>query len=478
MKKRISLFKEMSFERIKKLTKIQKTSLALVLLVVIGGISVLVYADEGHETAEPVVQQTEQVIVRKVGDVDIDAISQEGLSSFYGEITSKDVASINASREGVISSWNVSVGDNVLAGKVLGYITVTGVSAEQQQQLAAAESESLKARLDAELARQIASDSMNVFSGMSEKYKSILDLQNKAYGAVNGSSIAQQEVANLARLAFSDIYPHIGIPSRSTAEGGNLSANGTSLFDTLTYLGIKYGVGIKKSSVQYDYQSFIATYTKKIREGNVNVTDVQQFLNKTSNILSESFPQSDVFTQTDIDKVYEFVKDYQEKIASTSERYRDQALAGVDIQKNIIDFDNEIALKNLDQKSTQARAQNGALAAELLAQKLAVSAGGVIPILAAKSGIVATVEKNVGDYVTVSDRVGFISSANPRKNVRFTIPASWKDISKGDTLSISWRPEYSMGSAVITGISPIIDEKGGYQAEAIISKETAYPVGA
>ncbi|MBX9732728.1 MAG: hypothetical protein K2X37_01600, partial [Chitinophagaceae bacterium] len=95
-----------------------------------------------------------------------------------------------------------------------------------------------------------------------------------------------------------------------------------------------------------------------------------------------------------------------------------------------------------------------------------------------KSGFVATIEKNVGEYVTISDRVGFISNAIPRKNVRFTIPASWKDINKGDSLSISWRPEYSMGSAVITGISPIIDEKGGYQAEAVISRETVFPVGA
>ena len=35
-----------------------------------------------------------------------------------------------------------------------------------------------------------------------------------------------------------------------------------------------------------------------------------------------------------------------------------------------------------------------------------------------------------------------------------------------------------MGSAIITGISPIINEKGGYQAEARISKETVFPVGA
>ncbi len=479
MKEKISLYKKRSFEILQKLTKNQKIFSIVGLFVLVVVTTTIVYASpDGHDTPVVEVKQNEQVVVRKVGDTDTDAISQEGLGSFYGEIVSKDVASINPSREGVISSWNVSVGDSVSTGSVLGYITVTGVSSEQQQQIAVAESEAIKAKLDAELAMSIAQDSGDVFSQAQEKYKNLSESQNQAYGKIKNENVVESEINNLARLSFSEIYPLIGIPNQSYSSLGVLFQTGSSIFNDKTYLGIKYGVGVKRTLLDSEYQSYTNGYVKKIRDGNVEIGDLQQFLKKTTEVLTESFPQGDLFTQKNIDDAFALVKDYQEKTADVSTRYREQSLVGVDLQKNLISFETELDLKKLDQKNTQSKAENNAKVALILAQKLAVSAGGVIPILSTKSGVVATVEKNVGDYVTISDRIGFISNANPRKSVRFTIPASWKDINKGDSLSIAWRSEYGMGSAIIAGISPIIDEKGGYQAEAVISKETVFPVGA
>ena len=479
MKEKIYFYKKRSFETLQKLSKKQRTFSILGILILIGTVATIVYASpEGHDAPVIEVKQSEQVVVRKVGDTDTDAISQEGLSSFYGEIVSKDVASINVSREGVISSWNVSVGDNVSAGSVLGYVTVTGVSPEQQMALAQQQANALKAQLDLDLAKKISINSAKVFSSAKDKYNTLSETQNKAYGNIKGKNTVEGEIENLARVSFSQFYPLIGIPTTSTPQGGSVNANGTSLFNSKTYLSLKYGVGIKKQDETYAYQSFIISYANKIGDGTVGIGDLQEFLRKTSEIIGESYPQSDTFTQSDINHTVEFIKEYQAQVAEASTRYREQALTGFDLQKNIVSFDIELDLKNLEQQNAQSKAENEAKGAELLALKLAVSAGGVIPIYASKSGVVATVEKNVGDYVTISDRVGFISNANPRKSVRFTIPASWKDINKGDTLSISWRPEYGMGSATITGISPVIDEKGGYQAEAVISKETVFPVGA
>lgn len=489
MKKRISLFKEKSFEIIKKLTKIQKTSLAVALLVVIGGVSVLVYADEGHDTPEPVVQQTEQVVVRKVGDVDVDAISQEGLSSFYGEITSKDIASINASREGVISSWNVSVGQNVSVGTVLGYVTVTGVSPEQQMALAEQQANALKAQLDLETANTIANQTETVFGKIAESLKSVAGKQRSIYDGSSGSASTtyQTELAaieanraslvnklqDFANTALTEVYPLI-------------SSSGNSPFNSNYYeANLIWGFGTKNGNLRDSYVILSKSLAEKVRARTVTDQDIRNYLDKTIEMVEASI----VIETLDLNAITESVKDLQTELRDISSelaqatidlasKERERSQIEVDLSKSLAEFDNELELKKLEQLSTNERAKSEAKAAQLFAEKLAVSAGGVIPILATKSGVVATVEKNVGDYVTISDRVGFISNANPRKNVRFTIPASWKDISKGDTLSISWRPEYSMGSAVITGISPIIDEKGGYQAEAVISKDTAFPVGA
>jgi len=489
MKEKISLYKKRSFEIIQKLTKIQKTSLIISVLVVTGLISVFVYADEGHDSPEPVLQQTEQIVVRKVGDVDVDAISQEGLGSFYGEIVSKDVASINASREGVISSWNVSVGDTVSAGAVLGYVTVTGVSSEQQMALAEQQANALKAQLDLETANKIATQTESVFGKIAESLNLVANKQRSIYDGSGGTvsttyqtelqAITQQQVQlsnklqDFANTALTEIYPQVSAYGNSPFNGSYYEAN------------LNWGFGVKNSSLRNSYATLSRDLAIKIRSRTVTDQDIRNYLDKTIEMVDASI----VVENLDLEAITGSVKDLQTELRDISSeltqvtiekaaKERERSQIEIELSRSLSGFENDLSLKKLEQLSANERAKNEARGAELLAQKLAVSAGGVIPILAAKSGVVATVEKNVGDYVTISDRVGFISNANPRKNVRFTVPASWKDINKGDTLSISWRPEYGMGSATITGISPVIDEKGGYQAEAVISKETVFPVGA
>lgn len=489
MKEKISLYKKRSFEIIQKLTKIQKISLIMSVLVVTGLISVFVYADEGHDSPEPVVQQTEQVIVRKVGDVDPDAISQEGLGSFYGEITSKDVASINASREGVISSWNVSVGDSVSAGSVLGYVTVTGVSPEQQMALAEQQANALKAQLDLETANKISAQTESVFGQIAESLNSVANKQRSIYDGTGGTAsttyqtelqaITQQQtqlsnkLQDFGNTALTEIYPLVSAPGNSPFNSSYYEAN------------LIWGFGVKNGTLRGSYVFLSKLLAEKVRARTVTDQDIRNYLDKTIEMVDASI----VVENLNLEAITESVKDLQTELRDISSeltqatidkasKERERSQIEIELSRSLSGFENDLSLQKLEQLSASERAKNEARGAELLAQKLAVSAGGVIPILAAKSGVVATVEKNVGDYVTISDRIGFISNTNPRKNVRFTIPASWKDINKGDSLSISWRPEYGMGSATITGISPVIDEKGGYQAEAVISKETVFPVGA
>ncbi len=491
MKEKISLYKKRVINVYQQLSKRQKIVLPVIAILVIGSITTIVFASpEGHD-AEPasVVQQSEQVLVRKVGDVDTDAISQEGLSSFYGEITSKDIASINASREGVISSWNVSVGDSVSTGTVLGYVTVTGVSPEQQMALAEQQANALKAQLDLETANKISKETESVFGQITESLKSVANKQKSIYDGSDGTlsstyqtelqAITQQQIQlnnklqDFAKTAIAEIYPQISVYGNSPFNS-HYSDN-----------SLKAGFGVRNSDLRNKYITIIKSLAVQTQNRTIADQDVRNFLDKTIEMVDASLSSESL----NLDAITMSVKDLQTELRDISSeltqatidkaaKERERSQIDIELSKSLVGFETDLSLKKLEQLSANERAKNEAKGAELLAQKLAVSAGGVIPIYASKSGVVATVEKKVGDYVTISDRVGFISNANPRKNVRFTIPASWKDINEGDTLSISWRPEYSMGSAVITGISPIIDEKGGYQAEAVISKETPFPVGA
>ena len=488
MKKTISLFKKRSFEVVDTLTKKQKIIGIFGLILTAGTVGSIVFATGDHEGAEPVIEtQIEQVLIRKVGDTDSDSISEEGLSSFYGEIVSKDVASINPSREGVISSWNVSVGDAVSAGQILGYITVTGVSSDQQQQLAQQEANALKAQLDLETANKISDQTESVFEKIAGSLKFVADKQRSIYdGTVGSASTTYQtelqaitsrqnlllnKLQDFGKTALAEIYPQISYAS----------------FSNTTYVP-SFKFQSRVPGLQNQYLTFFESYVISVNNRKLTDDQIRLFLDKTTEFVSSSI-SSDFFTEADkkdiladIGALQTDFRDLSDKLTQSTidkaSKERERSQIEVELTKSLSGFDNDLSLKKLDQLSSNERAKNEAKGAKLLAQKLAVSAGGVVPILAIKGGIIATVDKNIGDYVTLSDRIGYISNKNPRKSVRFTIPASWKDINKGDTLSISWRPEYSLGSAVIAGISPIIDDKGGYQAEAVISKETQFPVGA
>ncbi len=463
----------------------------------IGGMS-LVFADEGHEeTAEIQPVQSQKIAVRTVGDVDPDGISQEGLNSFYGEVTSNDIGSIYSPREGVISSWNVSIGDTVSAGKVLGYVTVTTLSAEQQQSLVEQQAAALKAQLDYQTAQQISQKTKDVFGQISERTRSLVDKQKSLFigsnsttsvsfqtemGAIeNNRKLLEEKVQSFARTSLVEIFHIVG------QEG----ANPLSSDLVLSTVQLKPVIGQRDLTTRADYSNNLQTYVIKVKNRTVTLQDIQRFIDSTVTLLSGSLNslsgQEYVGEQLkeDIVRLGEIQTDFRELSSEVAQstidfagKQREQLQVDIDASKQITELDNEFSLQLLDQEKSNQIAQNEARAAQLLADKLATVSGGVVPILASRGGIIGTIEKSVGSYVTASDRIGLISNNNPKKLVRFTIPASWKDIKKGDALSVSWRSEFGSVDGILDGISPILDSKGGYQAELTLPKETVFPVGA
>lgn len=388
----------------------------------------------------------------------------------------------------MITSWNVSVGDRIAEGAVLGYVTVTGVSPEQQMQLAEQEANALKAKLDLETVNTIASQTESVFSRISESLRSVADKQKAIYDGTSGSVTStyltelqaiqarqmslENKLQDFSNTALNEIYPEVSQFGQSPFNSG------------YTESSLNSELGNRNSSLRNIYASLVKQFATKVTSRTVTDQDIRNFLNETTDIIEATLPGSSIDTVN----VTESIKDLQTELRDISgelsqatidktAKERERSQAEVELLRSLSGFDNDLSLKKLDQLSASERAKNEAKAAELLAQRLSVSAGGVVPILASKSGIVASVEKNVGDYVSVADKIGLISNQNPVKIVRFTIPSSWRDIKKGDTLALIWKADFKPGSAVITGISPILNENGGHQAEAVLSKNTVFPVG-
>lgn len=488
MEKIISLQKKKLLNLFTSFTQIKKTSFSYLLL----GLSIttlIVYASpEGHDTPVAEVKQSEQIVVRKAGDTDPDAISQEGLGSFYGEIISKDIASVHSSREGVITSWNVSIGDRVSAGTILGYVTVTGVSPEQQMQLAEQQANVLKAKLDLETVNKITAETESVFGKITNSLKSVADKQREIYDGTNGAVTStyltelqaiqarqaslENKLQDFSNTALNEIYPLVSQYGQSPSNSGYSETS------------LNADLGNRNSSLRNIYASLIKQFATKVTSRTVTDQDVRNFLNKTTDVIEATLPTGSI----DTGKIITSIKDLQTELRDISNelsqsaidkasKERERSQIDIELAKSLAEFDNDLNLKKLEQTTANERAKNEAKGAELLAQNLSISAGGVVPVLASKSGIVASIEKNVGEYVSVADQIGLISNQNPVKIVRFTIPTSWREVKSGDILSLIWKADFSPGSAVITGISPIINKNGGHQAEAVLSKDTVFPVG-
>jgi multidrug efflux pump subunit AcrA (membrane-fusion protein) len=198
----------------------------VVLIGLIGSIS-LVFADAGHESAPVATEvKTEKIVVRTVGDIDPDGISEEGLNSFYGEITSKDIGAVYSPREGVISSWNVSVGDTVNTGSILGYVTVTSLSVEQQQNLAQQQAAALKAQLDFETSKQISEKTKGVFGEIGDRIRGLADKQKSLFSGSNSvgsttfvteltaleanKALLESKIQDFARTSLIEVYQIVG----------------------------------------------------------------------------------------------------------------------------------------------------------------------------------------------------------------------------------------------------------------------------
>jgi multidrug efflux pump subunit AcrA (membrane-fusion protein) len=487
----ISLYKKKIFDFVNKLSQIQKVTFSFLVLTIIGVAGFVVYADEGHDAPDVVqVQQSEQVLVRRVGDTDPDNISQEGLGSFYGEITSKDISTINASRDGVISSWNVSVGDRVSTGQVLGYVTVTGVSVEQQLMLAEQQANALKAQLDVETANKVASQTETVFGKISQSLRDIADKQRQQYVGSNSTvtntyqtelnAITSKQILLTSKLqdfgktALLQIYPMIANNSTPPNNSANL---GVGTF--------RNGVGAIDSTALNNYITFLGRYITLTNNRQLTEEDIRLFLDRTNSILGVSLSIEEVNKDDIVTKIKELQTDFRDlsdmisrATIDRASKEREKSQIEIELSKSLAGYENDLDLKKLEQTTLTEKAKNEARGAQLLAERLSVSASGVIPILAGRSGIIASVDKNVGDYITISERIGYIAKDNPVKMVRFTIPPSWREIKKGDSLSLIWKTDFNAGSAIITGISPTINDKGGHQAEALLSVDTVFPVGA
>lgn len=429
----------------------------VVLLVALGVIVVL-----PKQQAETV-SQAQTTISLATQTVGSETAAFSTASSWPGEIISPNDADVQPPREGAIVSWDVSIGDYVSAGQVLGRLSATSLTPELATTLA--EQAAALAQAKARAA------STDTYVGQTKTQLSTFTTSDTALRAIEE---AKQSVIATKESVRATLRQSI------VSEYSEFSGNNRDILSSTSYLSeqsIPYWFGATNSSLRNRYLTAIMSSLDALEKDPVpQQVGVDYFLAATQ-LASASIAGGESFTQTNLNDLRKDIAEDQASFNEAVAAYREAVL-------NVSEKEKEYAERSRDtsQKSTELDRENIVAQGELEAAEAAYRAvSGAITggsaIVAPKSGYVSAIVSQIGEFVAPGEAVASISSGiQTNKIVRFRIPSNVEVPKKGDVVKIV-RPGFAkdVRTATISGVGTALDGNGAFMADARIDGSIDWP---
>lgn len=382
-------------------------------------------------------------------------------ASWPGEIISPNDADVQPPREGTVVSWNVTIGEYVNAGKVLGRLSAAPLTPELATTLAerAAEVAQAKSKLS----------STQSFVGQS---KSQLSAFSNADTAERAIEEAKQAASASGETAKSVLRQSI---IQEFAKFTN-NTSGTLNSSQVLRAQIFYYFGALNSSLPNKYITATVNAVGALEKESVPQKEGVEYFIAATQLASASISGSD-FTQTDLDALRELISEHQASFNEAVEKYREALLTVSEKEKEYAERNRDTANKNteLDRDQLSAEAEYAAAQAAYGAASGAITGG--TAIIAPKSGYVSAILGQIGEFVSPGKTVASISSgAQTNKFVRFRIPSNVEVPKKGDTVKVI-RPGFAkdVRTATIVGVGTALDGNGAFMADARVQGTLEWP---
>lgn len=382
-------------------------------------------------------------------------------ASWPGEIISPNDADVQPPREGTIVSWNVTIGEYVNAGEVLGRLSAAPLTPELATTLAerAAEVAQAKSKLA----------STQSFVGQSKGQLSTFSNADTAQRAI--------DEARQAALAAGETAKGV-LRQAIVQEFAEFTGNSQDVLSSKSVFSAQpfYYFGATNSSLRDKYVTATTFAVAALEKEPVPQKEGVAYFTAATQLASASISAGD-FTQADLNALRELISEHQSDFNDAVEKYREALLTVSEKEKEYAERNRDTASKSteLDREQLVAEADYEAAKAAYEAASGAITGG--TAIIAPKSGNVSAILGQIGEFVSPGKTVASISSGiHTNKLVRFRIPSNVEVPKKGDTVKVI-RPGFAKDvlSATIVGVGTALDGNGAFMADARVQGELEWP---
>lgn len=437
----------------------QLASGILILLVVVLG--VLNLPSQNNEQNITGVQTTVASLVTQTVGAETEAFAT--FASWPGEIISPNDADIQPPRSGTIISWNVSIGEYVQVGSVLGRLSAAPLTPELAltlaEQAAALAQAKARAASTGTFVDQTKSQ-LSTFSSSGSALQAIKDAKQTV-------SATEETVKSVLRRS---IVKEFSVFSGSSRDILSASSN---LYSTQ----LSWYFGATNSSLRDKYLTAIGNVLAVLDKETISQKEGTEYFFASTRLASASIAGGEFFTQTQLDDLRKEIGDDQTDFNEAVEKYRDAVLNVSEKEKEYAERTRDTANKLTELDREYIIAQDEIEAAEASYRAVSGAITGGTAIIAPKSGYVSAIMSQIGEFVEPGKAVASISSGvQTNKIIRFRIPSNVEVPKKGDMVKII-RPGFAkdVRTATITGVGTALDSNGAFMADARVAGDLEWP---
>lgn len=384
-------------------------------------------------------------------------------ASWPGEIISPNDADVQPSRQGTVVSWNVTIGEYVNAGEVLGRLSAAPLTPELATTLAERAGEVARAKSKL--------SSTQSFVGQSKTQLATFTTNDTAERAISEAKQAAIAAGETAK----GVLRQSVVKEFSEFSGNNrdiLSSKDATFSTTLPWW-----FGVTNSSLRDKYLTATAKVVSALEKDSVSQQEGLAYFLVATQLAAASISSGEGFTQAELNNLRELISEHQASFNEAVGKYREALLTVSEKEKEFAERNRDTSNKNteLDRDQLTAEAEYEAAQAAYGAASRAITGG--TAIIAPKSGYVSAILGQIGEFVEPGKTVASISSGvQTNKIIRFRIPSNVEVPKKGETVKVI-RPGFAkdVRTATIIGVGTALDGNGAFMADARVEGELEWP---
>lgn len=400
-------------------------------------------------------------------------------SSWPGELISLGSIPIQPRREGTLTSWNVHIGQRVVAGEVLGTLSPPPTMPDTVAMLAEEEKMARMARVAVEAKRVYTKERIAQLEAQRVNIERSLSASQKILGADTSSGETSGET-NFSMVEAKKATIRAMLRGSLAKTYMMLSGNGT-LPARWTAITLKDGIGEQDSRLRNAFQpALFAVLADLDAPDRLPLTSGLAYFDLVIKLADASIPDGYMLTDAELAELKTMLHEDQEAFLMAVDALRETELMAVDTEKMSFEqlrmIDGDIAMLKQD----LAMAEGDLLAKEASYRTVEGAIGGGSTIVAPQGGAVSSILKRPGEFVEPGMPVAVVTGAG--KNgliVRMRVPGNVKAPEIGSPLSVvrTGFPQ-DVRKAKLIGIGNALDETGSVVADALLVEPTDWPIGA